>query len=139
MAEEWSPHSRQLVWVQERTELLRRSPEKYWVKVRTHVAEQGIDLDNVVLARWASGGPHALAGILATRDGRVFDMRVTFHYDREGLPLEPGDGWISKWKEASLEDFWVLENGFPSPHLEASVLARLLLEGERGPGAGEQN
>ncbi len=104
-----------------------------WVDVRQRLAALGIAAKDVVLAEWEAEGEHLMCGMIGTDDGRVFNFCVTYDYDKDGRPLEKGVGWVSSWKEIAAEEIRLTSSGYPNSWLQAAIVARLILEGEREP------
>lgn len=124
----WEPTAAQLERAISKTEELRSSPKAHWIEIRQRLENLGVRLADVVLAEWHPDGQHFMTGNIATRDGRLFRLDVTYDFDREGHPLPKGVGWINSWEELRPEEIKFTPAGYPNSWAQAKIVSQMIFD-----------
>lgn len=123
----WRPASSDVEWATEKTGLMRTGQEPPWPEVREHLVALGLSTERVVLSSWEMEGAHLMGGMIATEDGRVFNLMVVYGYDRSGREVPEEVGYVSGFREIDPQKLNVTSAGEPNSWLQAVLIARVVL------------
>jgi hypothetical protein len=126
---DWSPTETQLEYAVAKTAELRSGKRPQWREAGEKLEASGVAVEDAVVAEWHEAGQHAMLGIIASRDRRVFHFGVTYDFDESGRPLEKGVGWIDRWDEVPQDEIKLTSGGMPNSWAQAAAIGRLVLEG----------
>lgn len=125
----WRPAPYRLERAATTTVALRTSTRPHWRDARQRLEKLGIALEDAVLAEWQPEGRHFMSGVIASRDGRMFTLGVTYDFDESGEGLEKGDGWIDRWRPLAPGEAHLTSAGYPNSWAQAAIIARSIFEG----------
>lgn len=78
---------------------LRGNEQPRWQRLRQHLAEEGIAVEDAVVAERGTADTALESGIVLARDGRAFYFEFDFLRDEEGKSIEYEDARVSEWEE----------------------------------------
>ena len=110
------------------TPIMRSSSNPQWREVREHLASAGVTPNEAVLTEWVTEGDVNMGATIATGGGRVFDVMVVMGYDRNRRRVSKDEGFVTSFRELEPEKITVTAAGRPNSWLQASLIARQILE-----------
>ena len=64
-----------------------------------------------------------MTGFVITRDGRMFDVDVSFDYGENNRPLPKGEGEVYGWKLVPPDKARTVGDGIPNGWMRARIVA----------------
>lgn len=89
-----------------------------------------MNLSEAVVTEWVTEGGANMGAVVATHDGRVFDVMIVMGYDRERRRVADEEGFVTSFREVSPEKITVTASGYPNSWLQAARIARMVLDKE---------